>query len=340
MLTVITFYRRKDLIMLARLRRGSAPLTATGLAMIAVLALTALGLIIDPRIVTGAPVWLKPAKFAASIAIYTFTLAWMFTFLAAWPRTRRVVGWTTALTMVVEMAIIGGQALRGTSSHFNASTPLDMALFSIMGLAIVVQTISTVAIAVALWRSHFPDQALGWSLRLGMTITIIGAFTGGLMAAPTARQLDAARAGERMTVSGAHTVGAPDGGPGLPGTGWSTEHGDLRVPHFLGLHALQAMPLVAFVIGRRRLAETTRVRLTQIAAASYVGLFGILLAQALRGQSVLAPDVITIAILGVWAVASLAAARATVSSLKVRPSPALRTAPRSTCQTRRVGIPS
>ena len=49
--------------------------------MIAVLALTVLGLIIDPRIVTGAPVWLKPAKFAASIAIYTFTLAWMFTFL-------------------------------------------------------------------------------------------------------------------------------------------------------------------------------------------------------------------------------------------------------------------
>jgi hypothetical protein len=316
MLTVITFYRRKDLIMLARLWRGSAPLTATGFAMIAVLALAVLGLILDQRIVTGAPVWLKPAKFAASIAIYTLTVAWMFTFLADWPRTRRIVGWTTALTMGVEMAIIGGQAWRGTSSHFNASTPLDMALFSIMGLAIVVQTISTIAVAVALWRSPFADQALGWSLRLGMTITIIGAFTGGLMTAPTARQLDAARTGEGMTVSGAHTVGAPDGGPGLPGTGWSTQHGDLRVPHFLGLHALQAMPLVAFVIGRRRLTESTRVRLTQIAAASYVGLFGILLAQALRGQPVLAPDVITSTFLGVWAVATIAAARATVSSVK------------------------
>ena len=32
----------------------------------------------------GAPAWLKPAKFAASIAIYTLTLAWVFTYLPEW----------------------------------------------------------------------------------------------------------------------------------------------------------------------------------------------------------------------------------------------------------------
>src|SRR5688572_10062650 len=260
MLTVITSTQRIS-IMLATLWRASAPLTVTGFAMLVVLALTALGLALDPRIATGAPVWLKPAKFAISISIYAFTLAWVFSFLGSRRRTRRVVGWTTAIVMFLEMAIIAVQAFRGTTSHFNASTPLDIALFSVMGVAIVVQTVSSIAVAVALWRQPFWDAALGRALRLGMTMTIVGAFTGGLMTAPTESQLAAARAGQGMTIAGAHTVGAPDGGPGMPGTGWSTEHGDLRVPHFLGLHALQALPLVALVLARRRVADAVRVRL-------------------------------------------------------------------------------
>ena len=34
--------------------------------------------------------------------------------------------------------------------------------------AIVVQTLSTIAVAVALWRQRFDGHALGWALRLGM----------------------------------------------------------------------------------------------------------------------------------------------------------------------------
>jgi hypothetical protein len=290
---------------------GSKPLVVTGLAMIAVLTLTVAGLAVDSRVVTGAPVWLKPAKFASSIAIYSFTLAWLFSFLAQWPRTTRIVGWTTAVVMVLEMAIIAGQAARGTTSHFNTSTPLDMALFSIMGAAIVIQTVSSIAVAVALWRNHFADRAMAWALRLGMTITIVGAFTGGLMTSPTRQQLAAARAGQPMLVAGAHTVGAPDGGPGLPGTGWSTTHGDLRVPHFVGLHAVQALPILALVIGRRKLTDGVRARLVQIAGAGYAGLFALLLMQALRGLPVLAPDPITLGLLAGLAAATAAAAAAT-----------------------------
>jgi hypothetical protein len=181
-------------------------------------------------------------------------------------------------------------------------------LFGTMGAAILLQTLSTLAVAAALWRHRFADRALGWALRLGMTITIVGALTGGMMTRPTTGQLDAARAGERMTVAGAHTVGAPDGGPGLPGTGWSTQHGDLRVPHFFGLHALQILPIVAFVLARRGVNHSARVSLTIIGAASYAGLFGILLQQALRGQPVLAPDTLTIVLFGLWATTTALAA--------------------------------
>jgi hypothetical protein len=304
--------------MLKTLWKGSAPLTATGLLMVAALLVAVAGLTLDSRIITGAPAWLKPAKFAVSIAIYTFTLAWVFTLIPEWVRTRRTVGWMTAVAMIVEVVIIDLQAFRGTTSHFNVGTAVDGVLFGIMGLAIVVQTLSSIAVAVALWRHRFEDAALGWALRLGMIITIVGAMTGGLMTRPTRQQLDAARAGETMTVAGAHTVGAPDGGPGLPGTGWSTAHGDLRVPHFLGLHALQALPLLALVLARRRLSDVVRVRFTLIAAVSYFGLFGILVWQALRGQSMVAPDTLTITLFGVLVFGTAAAAATAV----LRPRPA------------------
>jgi hypothetical protein len=54
---------------------------------------------------------------------------------------------------------------------------------------IVLQTVISIAIAIALWRLEFEDQALGWALRLAMIITIIGAFNGGFMTRPTADQL-------------------------------------------------------------------------------------------------------------------------------------------------------
>jgi hypothetical protein len=272
-----------------RLWRASAPLTAVGLLMIVVGVVSVIGVFIDPRTITGARAWLKPLKFAISTAVYSLTLAWVFGYLMDWPRVRRVVGWTTAIVFVLEVALIDAQAWRGTTSHFNVSTPVNATVFFIMGGAILLQTLVSIAAAVALWRQPFADRALGWALRFGMTITILGAFIGPMMTRPTAAQIAHKRAGNSLTTVGSHTVGGVDGGAGLPLTGWSIEHGDLRVPHFIGLHALQALALVALGLRRWRgadSAETVRIRVMMAAAASYAVVFVLLLLQALRGQSV------------------------------------------------------
>jgi hypothetical protein len=276
--------------------------------MLGLLPLLAAGLLLDPRQVTGAPVWLKPAKFAASFVIYSFTLAWAFQWIREWPRLRRVAGIGIASMFIIEIAAIGGQAARGVASHFNVGTPFDAALFATMGLAIVLQTVLSAAVAVALWRARPADLAMSRAFAIGLTITVIGASVGGLMTQPTAAQRDTLARTGRMAVAGAHTVGAPDGGAGIPGTGWSVDHGDLRVPHFVGLHAFQAVPFIALLIARRGWPRRAQIRLVTIAGASYAGLVTILTWQALRGQSILQPDGLTLMACALLATTTVVAA--------------------------------
>jgi hypothetical protein len=270
-----------------RLWRTDPWLTGAALVMLALVPVLLVGLLLDGRVVTGAPVWLKPLKFAISIAVYTLTLAWVFTYLPEWRRTRRLIGRATAAALLIEMVLIAGQAARGTTSHFNTSTLLDGVVFVVMGVVIILQTLLMLTVLVAVWRTRFADPALGWALRFGVALTIAGALVGPLMTRPTPAQLAEVRATRRMPISGAHTVGAPDGGPGLPLTGWSTAHGDLRVPHFVGLHAWQVLPLLLFGVLAGR-ADRTRVAMTVAAGTAYAALFAALLVQALRGAPVLA----------------------------------------------------
>jgi hypothetical protein len=286
---------------LKRAWRTSPPLTVVGLIMLAAFLGSLLAMAVDPRQILGAPAWLKPGKFAISSAIYAFTVAWIFTLLPERPRLTAIVGWITAVVLVLEVGIIDLQAARGVTSHFNAATTLDAALFGIMGTAIVVLWGAAIALSVALFRHRFEDASFGSALRLGMLLTVIGQASGGFMTAPSSAQLEAARR-TGLQVSGSHTVGAADGGAGLPFTGWSREHGDLRVPHFVGLHAVQLLPAIVWLtaplgsIARRR-------RAVAVAAAGYFGLFSILLAQALSGQPLLAPQGAILVAFASWAAA-------------------------------------
>jgi hypothetical protein len=186
-----------------------------------------------------------------------------------------------------------------------------------MAATMVVLWVATFVIAVLLIRRPMVDRATAWAVRLGVLVAMAGMAVRFLMTTPTAAQL----AGGRPTMVGAHTVGVPDGGPGLPMTGWSTTAGDLRVPHFIGIHALQALPLLVFalaVLARRFPAlrdAATRLRLVLAGAGLYAGLLAVLTWQALRGQSLVHPDALT---LGVAGVLVTAAAVATGAALRPR----------------------
>jgi hypothetical protein len=290
----------------------NGPLTVLGLAMGLTLAVALAGLLLDPRVLTGQPAWLKPAKFAVSVAIYAFTLVWLLGYVRGHRRWVGLASWATTLALLLEMVVIVFQVVRGTTSHFNVATPLDTALWRAMAGAILVVWLMGALVAVLLLLQRLPNPVLAWGLRLGLAVSLAGMAAGLLMTVPTPMQRAGARAGQGRPVAGAHSVGVADGGSGLPVVGWSTTGGDLRVGHFVGLHALQVLPLAAWLLSRppaaHRLGQGHRVALVWVTGLGYSGLLAVLLWQALRGQPFLAPDGATLlalaGLLGATAVAA------------------------------------
>jgi hypothetical protein len=281
--------------------RKAPALTVFGFVMAVDLVFCLLGLVVDHRMITGAPAWLKPAKFAISTLIASWSFAFCMASTAVWPRFVRVLDWLLAAGLAIEIALIDLQAARGTSSHFNVDHQFDAMVFAVMGISIACIWLSMLLLTVVLFRQPFAS-AWGWSLRLGMVLALVGTGSGALMTVPNSQQLAAAHTTGHMAIVGGHTVGAPDGGPGLPVTGWSADHGDLRIAHFVGMHGLQVLPFLAWWIARRRpaIAERVQRNLVFVLATGYLGVFSLLLWQAFRGQSIAQPDRQAIATFAAW----------------------------------------
>ncbi|QEO09700.1 hypothetical protein [Protaetiibacter larvae] len=284
--------------------RWHRPLIALAIASALVSATAIVGLVVDPRELVGAPVWAKALKFGLSILIYAVTWAWLIGQLRRFRRIAWWAGTVIAVTLILELGIITLQVARGHRSHYNNANPLDETLWSIMGTAIMVLWLATLVAAVVLWFTPGRDGARTLAVRAGSVLSLVGLGLGFLMTLPTDAQLAA-----ESDIIGAHTVGAEDGGPGLPILGWSTEHGDLRIPHFIGMHALQLIPLALILIelAAARVAVfrslRTRVGLVWTVTAGYAGVVALVTWQALRGQSIVHPDALTLTAGGAISVA-------------------------------------
>ena len=273
--------------LLADARRGHPGLYWLAAGMAALALVTAGLAVVDQRTLVGAPLWFKPMKFSLSIALFALALAWMLGQLRE--RAMRRTGWAIAAGLALEMVIIVGQAARGEKSHFNMDGGLGSILFSIMGATITVVWFLTLAVALRFLRESGRDRAMALAIQLGLLVSLVGMAVGFLLAR-----------------GGGHAVGVPDGGPGLFFVGWSTTGGDLRISHFVGLHALQVLPLLAALLAHRSVVEAMRTWIVWSVAVGYLGVVLLLIWQALRAQPLFAPDALTLGALGVVVLAALA----------------------------------
>ena len=300
--------------------RWHRPLLALAAAMVGLAAFTAVAMFVDPREVTGLNVWVKPFKFAVSTAIYSVTLAWLLGQLVRLRRVAWVAGTFAAIALAIELVIITAFAAVADTSHFNVTTPLHAAAWATMAFSIVVVWVVTLLVALALFRNRLGDPARSLAIRAGALLAVLGMGLAFLMTGPQGDQLS-----DYQGIVGAHTVGQADGGPGLPLLGWSTVAGDLRIPHFVGMHGLQALPIFAIVLEllARRIPLLTdavlRFRLVAIAAVTYLAVVGLTAWQALIGQSIVRPGgPVLVAVVAVGVVAVAAAVLAVAVAVRGR----------------------
>ena len=139
--------------------------------------------------------------------------------------------WVVIILFGFELIYIAFQASKGQLSHFNFNTPLYSVLYSLMGLAAVIVTLYTAYIGLLFFTQSFPNlpSYYVWSIRLGILIFVVFSFEGGLMSSQMS-----------------HSVGAVNDNSNWWIIGSSKTVGDLRVSHFIGMHALQLLPLLSF----------------------------------------------------------------------------------------------
>lgn len=254
----------------AELYRRNRLLALVGWLLAILLLATIVGLLTDDRRVMGTNTWLKPFKYVFSLTVFVWTIGWFSRYLARRRRGRRLVSIAIAASSLIAAIFLLVQAARGTISHYNMATDFDAAVYRAIVTAIGFDALMVVVLLFMFGR---PDPRPGtvylWGIRLGLISFLSAAFVGGV-----------------MVVWGGHTVGRPDGGPGLPFLNWSTVAGDLRIAHLMGVYGLQLLPLAAYGISRWPALPGSASRLLVLAAVAllYAAGIAVLFLQALAGE--------------------------------------------------------
>lgn len=246
---------------LARERR----LTIYGLALLALLLPMAIAWALEERTVRDVIVWIKPMKFALSIALLALTTAWFIGHLRPAYRGGRGIDrivWVLIGAGSFELGYITLQAALGQASHYNVGDAFHGTMYTLMGVGALALTATQPMLAWQLHRHADPLRPAAYRLavQIGLVLTfVLGAGVGMLLG----------------------SLQPPSGGTTLPLFGWSLSGGDLRPAHFVGIHAEQVLPLLGFAIAAT--AQTHAKAIVWGATLVYTLLFGGLVAWGLHG---------------------------------------------------------
>ncbi|MFD0786689.1 hypothetical protein ACFQZ8_22545, partial [Micromonospora azadirachtae] len=268
------------------------PLVANAALMFTPTVVSAVGLLVDDRLLLGESIWVKPMKFGFAMGVYGLTLAWLLSKLSKGRRLGWWLGTVFAVAGLLDVGAVAYAAVHGTVSHFNNNDePVAETVRAVFNVGVAPLLLITMIIAVLVLIQRTGDRAMSRALRAGLGLAIAGMVVALWLSNSAGARTVTDANGDPVSMNGGHGIGDPDGN-GMFLTHWSTTGGDLRVPHFVGLHGIQVLLFITAILGALAARhgwlgdERVRARLVGVAALGYSGVFVVLTWQARRGLPV------------------------------------------------------
>jgi hypothetical protein len=249
-----------DQEMTPRRRAEQLVLFAAGIILMASGCLHVLVWLADGGSLEGPVSWRKPILFGVSAGATLLSLGWVVGTMRQ--RTGDLVlAGALAAAMLVEVGLITLQQWRGVASHFNRATAFDGTVLAWIESLIVLVTF---VIAELTRRSFGPLRAaldVALAIRGGMALLLFSCLLGFVLVAWGNHQVAAGRSPEIYGAAGV-----------------------MKFPHGVPMHAIQFIPILAWLLRKTGAAESRRTRAVAFAIASASAFTAFSLLQTFSGR--------------------------------------------------------
>lgn len=235
--------------------------------------------------------WRKPIVFGLSFGVLSLTVAWVMRLL---PHKRW--GWIPAILLggfsATEVAMITLQKWRGVPSHFNTVTDFDAIIFGIMAISVLLVVLGLILLLVWVLVQFQGNGGERLAVIIGLVSLIAAGYVGNDIISAGEAHLEATGNIPYEVVFGAE--------------------GSAKLSHFVGMHLIQFLAVLAII------AERHRLILVALGSVGGVATFVSVTLTAYAGDSWLSPAPAVGALGVVGAVLALVALALSLRSFALR----------------------